>query len=372
MLGQGWTPLEIFIESRSWIDWLSQPVEFGRAVNASDGALLTEQLSVLLSSGINLDRALQLVGKQLNRPRARATIERVIERVRSGGTLGKALASEDVYPAYALGIIRAAERSGQLATALDDLSIHLRQLETLKQQLVGALTYPVIVLATSVIAVGVVLLGIIPAFAPIFEGEEARLPLLTQIVLGTSNLIVHHKLALLFLVLLCSGVLLSICIHPASRNRLLSIASRAPGYTLWRDYRAGQLLLVLGSLLKHGVTLVESVELARDVTDSARWQAYLQMVGMQLRAGSRVGQAFSLSGRMPELAIRLIEVGERSGELAAMMTKAGELLTKNAKARIDHLVAIVNPAAILILGAFIGLLILGVMLGIFSLGMFVR
>lgn len=367
LVANGFVPLDIRTGTPSLIERLNQPVVLAARIRGGELALVTEQLAALLEAGLPLERTLDMVAAQSATRGGRQLLNALLADIRGGATFGDALARQKSIPAYYVGVVRSAERGGRLRGGLHDLALTLRQTETVRQQLLSALTYPAIVLATTVLALLVVLVGVIPEFEPVFEGEEHRLPLLTQGVVGLSRLVTNDwPLLLLFMAALGLGGWLTLR-HPLVKPRVARLMTGFPGSDLVRKYTAARMLRVLGSMLTNGVPLTEALGLTAGSVKAFGYAELARNAEQQVREGASLSAALGREPKFPATALRLIEVGEQSGELAAMSLRAAHLLEIETKARIERLVAIANPVAVVLLGGIVALLIMGVMLGIFSL-----
>lgn len=370
LMSEGVTPLQIRSGHASLIERLNQPVHLSFGISAAERAMVMEQLALLVRSGLAVDRALDLLGTQERKVALRNLLKRLFARLRSGGSLGAGFTDEPGFPPYVAGLIRAAEQAGHLGEALTQAAERLRYTASLRSQLITALSYPAVVLVSTLLALITVLTVVIPQFAPIFSGEEQRLPVLTQAVLWLSGMSIDHGLAALGVML---GIALAtmLWLHSSSgRDWFHRIRPKLPGVALLDQLRAGQLMGVLALLIANGVTVVEALSLARRSAAGREWRDALWHAERQLREGARLSQALGSQKLMPAIAARLAEVGERSGKLPETLKQASMLLEQSARSRIDRLVSLANPIAIILLGGAIALLVAGVMLGIFSLGDF--
>jgi len=154
-------------------------------------------------------------------------------------------------------------------------------------------------------------------------------------------------------------------------QRALSIVSPyVPGMQLRNQYLSAQFTGLLSTLLMGGLTVVRALPLARETLSSRRWRSELETVETKIREGSRLSYALEATSVFPQTASRLIEVGERTGNLAETCGHASKIMGDTAAARIERIVSLVNPIAIIFLGGLVAMLVAGVMLGIFALGDF--
>jgi type II secretory pathway component PulF len=369
LVAAGVTPLEIRSGTPTLIERLNQPVRFGW-LRLREQALILTQLATLVRSGLPVDRSLDLIREQSTRARPRQLLTQAVAQVRSGESLAATFEQLGAFPGYVIGILRAAERGGHLGDALGSVAGRLNASAAARQQLITALTYPVAVLIATVAALFIVLTQVVPQFAPIFEGEEDRLPTLTRLVLALSNFTGEHAGLMIGTVALaiCAAVLL--WRSPPALVANPHIRSRIPGLALRDQYLAGQFIGILGTLVQNGVPAPAALPLARGALGSATWRQSLEIVERQVREGVRLSSAFARTSLLPSAAVRLIEVGERSGALAEACGHASEVILQAAAARLDRVISLANPIAIVILGGLVGSLVAGVMLGIFALGDF--
>ncbi len=370
LVAEGLTPLEIRSGATSLLERLNQPIRLRGGLSVADQALVMTQLATLMRAGLPIDRSLDLLREQARNARVRALLASVIAHVRSGGTLATALDQMNSFPAYVVGVIRAAERTGHMNEALASLASRLTLAASTRRQLMTALTYPAAVLGATLLALALVLTMVVPQFEPIFAGQEDKLPALTKAVLGMSNAVSDHGFVLLSGVGIAPMFLWLLLRSSAGIVFLNRYRVRIPGLGMYDQYVAGQFIGIFATLIGAGVAVIDALPLARDAIGSQRWRKYVQKVEHAIRAGSRLSAALSRDALIPNAAVRLIEVGEHSGQLAQTCREASTIISENVRARIDRVVALVNPVAIIVLGGLAGLLVAGVMLGIFALGDF--
>lgn len=368
LMRQNLVPLRITDGPMDLTERLSQPVNIRFGAGRAQ-AMELRQLATLVSAGLPVDRSLDLLRDQLADKRQRQRHERLLSDVRSGSSLGEAMQGLGGYPQWALGIIKAAQAGGRIGDALVAVADRMESEEAIRRRLVTSLTYPAAVMIATIAALIIVLTLVVPQFAPIFEGEEERLPNLTRAVLALSDAVQSHGWTLL--AGLCGLVLLLVLLFRASnQNNGILAKIRWPGQRLFDQYLAAQFTGLLSTLLLNGVTLIKALPLARDAMSSARWRNALSLVEQQIREGARLSQSLAQVSFFPVTAARLIEVGEATGKLGETAHEASKVMGTSATARIERIVALANPIAIILLGGIVALLVAGVMLGIFSLGDF--
>lgn len=370
LIADGFTPIEIKSGAMSLADRLNQPVRLGLRLGIAEQSLILTQLATLIRSGLPVDRSLDLLREQSAKARQRDFLAQALAHIRGGGTLAHAFELQDMFPAYVIGVIRSAEQSGRLGAALTNLAHSMTLNAATRRQLVTALTYPAAVLAATFLALVLVLTLVVPQFEPIFAGQEDRLPNLTRGVLALSQAVTSNGLAIL------GGLLgLPILVIALFRSRMGAefvqrYRHRVPGLGLRDQYLAAQFTGIFGTLIANGVTAIRALPLAREALSSPRWKRHITDVEQQLREGRMLSASLGSSDLVPMTAVRLIEVGERSSKLAETCLHASQIMGEAARARIDRIVSLANPIAIVVLGGVVAMLVAGVMLGIFALGDF--
>ena len=370
IVAEGTTALEVRAGGASLLDRLNQPILRRGRLSVADQSLLLSQLATLVQSGLPVDRSLDLLRDQAMRSGQRTVLARMLSTVRAGSGLATAFEASAVFPAYVSGVIRAAERGGGLGPALAALADRLTLAAETQRQLLTALTYPAAILAATLAALAIVLTLVVPQFQPIFAGQESKLPILTQAVLALSNAVTTRPLRTLASIVVPPIALATFFRSPSGRSLVENHGYHIPLLNLRDQYLAAQFTGILATLLTNGVKIVEALPLVRDAMGSSRWRRHADAVERRIREGASLSTALASDGLLPMTAVRLIEVGERSGALARTCAQASGIIGDTAKARIERIVALANPIAIITLGGMVASLVGGVMLGIFALGDF--
>lgn len=370
LVADGVSPLDLRSGKPTLYEILQQPVRLSVGLPVSEQALLLRQLATLVGSGIAVDRSLDLLADQSAHRTARRVIRDILVRVRRGGSLATGFEASTVFPAYVAGIIRSAEKGGRLGAALASVAERVELTAATRRQLITSLSYPAAILVATIGALFLVLTAVVPQFQPLFAGEEDRLPMLTRMVLAMSDLAVNHS-GTIFTAL--GLVIVSLIIGfrvEAIREAFAPLRRWVPFIRLRDQYLAAQFSSLLGTLLANGITLVEALPLVRGALGKGRWNGFLADVERQIRAGHRLSASLARGDLLPTTVIRLIEVGEQSGKISETSLQAGKILNDAVRARIERIVSLVNPVAIITLGGLVGMLVAGVMLGIFAMGDF--
>jgi type II secretory pathway component PulF len=366
LMAEGYTPLGLRSGQKTLIERLNQPIRTGGG-NA-DQAIILRQLAILVNAGIPVDRSLDLLGDQIERRASRLMLQRMLADIRAGRSLADAIESVGTFPTWVTGLLRSAESGGHIGQVLTDAADRMTKMAETRRRLVTALIYPAAVLCMAIVALAIILTLVIPEFQPVFEGEEARLPLLTRLVLDLSQIGLRFGLMSAFSVIAAIG-LLAIWIRSSAGQTLRnSKPFLFPGQRLRNQYVVAQFCGLLSTLLLNGVDAVRALQLAAESLTSPRWRTQLNIALQKVREGQAVSRALGAAPAIPHTVLRMIEVGENSGQLGRTCHEAARIMNEISGQRIERIVSLVNPIAILLLGGLVAMLVAGVMLGIFALG----
>jgi len=353
----------------SRIDWF--PTAFMRRINRRDLTAFSRQLANLLGAGFPLTRALSFAGKHTNNAHLRTLVETVSADLAAGSTLHAALAKHphQFDPLY-LGMVMAGEESGKLATTFERLG-HLReQADAMRSQLLGALTYPLIVLLATIGAVLVMLFVVIPRFATMFSDLGSAMPLPTEILLVSSEFLVNNWwIGAIGFVLLCTAWQRAWAM-PAGRRWMERFRDQIPvlGAQLCQAAQA-RLCQTLAVMLEGGVSLIQALNAVRTLADSMQRDAALERARQAVMAGSSLADALQQARTFDPELLELIRLGEESGTLPMMLQRAGQLAEQQAAITLSMLTRILEPMLILVMGLVVGGVVAAMLLPIVQMNL---
>lgn len=326
-----------------------------------------QQLAVLLRAGIPLLEALQTLQSQDNPPAVTAALAGVVERIQRGESFSTALASQpQAFDALFVAVVEASERSGQVEQALFEQASYLAWVEQLRGKLVAAAIYPAMLITAGTAVVLFLLVFVVPRFAGLLDGVGGELPLASRLLIAVGGFSGAHPLALLLL----AGGLVALPLLAWQRGLREAVQAR-----LWRLPLVGpklhllalaQLYRVLAMLLLAGVPIVPALTNARGVA-AAHLRAALDRATECVRLGERLSASLQREGLATPVSLRMLRVGEHSGELGAMLAQAAGFYDEELSRLSDLVTRLVNPALMLIMGLVIGTVVVLMYLPIFQL-----
>lgn len=329
----------------------------------------TQQLATLLGAGQPLDRALQILLDLPEDDKARRMIERIRDTVRGGTPLSDALEDEHgTFSRLYINMVRAGEAGGSLDDTLARLAEYLERSANLRSSVINALIYPAFLVGMVLLSLMVLLVYVVPQFAPMFEDMGVEMPLITKVVLAVGRTLQSFWWAIIGIVLFAAGWLRKRMANPDSRlkidERLLGM--RVAGDVI-RKMETARLARTLGTLLKNGVPLLGALSVARNVMGNTALAESVDQATEEVRTGGGLGYALAQSRRFPKLALQMISVGEESGELDGMLLKVADTFDIEVKNTLDRLLAALVPATTIVMTVVVAMIMLAIVLPIMNI-----
>jgi general secretion pathway protein F len=346
----------------------------GPRMTPSELALVSRQLSTLIGAGVPIVEALAAVGEQSDRPVVTQVLSHVRDQVTQGTALAEALAEYPaIFPELYIGMVRAGEAAGALDVVLDRLATYTEAQTRLTSKMRNALAYPVLM---TVVSTGIVtfLLGfVVPRVTRIFADQKQALPFLTRVLLGVSNAIASSW----WLIALALAGLVAWFIA----------ARRRPAWRLWFDHKLLTMPVIgpivtriaiarfartLATLLGNGIPLLAALEVASGVAGNRALAEAIDQARTAIREGQSIAAPLRQSGLVPPLVTHMIAVGERSGELEAMLGKVADGYEQEVESTLGTLTAVLEPITIVVMGGIVLFIVLAILLPIFEINSLVR
>ena len=331
--------------------------------------LLTSELTVLVQSGLPLDQSLLIVAQLTEQDEQLNTqVLQLVDDINTGLPLSEAMGNQpESFNSFYLSMLKAGEMGGDLGASLNSLTGHLKKTQEIKQTVVSAIIYPVILVIMSVISMAVMLVFVVPQFKQMFENADQALPLLTQIVLAVADATLRYGWVMVPFVMVLVGVISMQLKNPKGQvrweRRLLKIPLLGE---IIINKEVAAFSRSLETLLVNGVHIDKALRLVRDtVSHSLTADLVKQTIG-QLKEGGKLSETLMASDWFPIMAGQLIRVGEETGNLDEMLSRVAELYENEVQIAIQRLLSILEPLLIVVLGLIIGTIIVSILLAILS------
>lgn len=329
----------------------------------------TQQLATLLGAGQPLDRALAILLDLPESAQARRVVERIRDAVRGGAPLSAALDQQHgLFPRLYVNLVRAGEAGGNVHEALRRLADYLERSARLRSRVINALIYPAILLLLIGGSLAFLLAVVVPRFQALFEGLDAELPWYSTAVMSL-GLFTRDWWWAILAALAALGALAAWRLSQPDARR--AIDERVLRTRLLGDLAAkldtARLARTLGTLVRNGVPLLSALNLARPVLSNRVLAEAVEAAAEEVKTGSGLGYALGRRKVFPRLAVQMVQVGEESGELDAMLLKVADTFELETGAAIERLLAVMVPALTLLMTLVVGVIILSVLLPIYDL-----
>lgn len=331
-------------------------------------ALFSQELRVLLEAGLPLLEALQTLAERERGGEFRAMLERICVVVREGNSFSTALGHfPRAFPPLFAATVRASERTGDLAPALARYVAYANQLEAVRKRIVNASLYPILLLCVGSAVTLFLLLYVVPRFSRIYEDRGVALPLFSRLLLAWGQLVHQHGLLLLGLLGAAVAVVLYATRLVTVRARVDAALWRMPGigerlklYQLARFYRT------IGMLLRAGTPLVQALQTGGALLHPAL-RARLAAASRAVGEGRTVSEAMESNGLTTPVALRMLAVGERSGDMGAMMDRIANFHDEEISRWVDRFTRLFEPLLMMAIGLVIGSIVVLMYMPIFEL-----
>ncbi len=340
-------------------------------VTPADIAIFARQLATMLKAGVPVVQALDIVGHGNENSSMRDLLLTIKGDVESGDSLTQALRKHpDQFDDLFCNLIEAGERAGVLESLLEKIAMYKEKSETMKKKIKKALTYPVAVVMIAFIVTVVLLVFVVPVFEDLFKSFGADLPVFTKMVIAMSKWMQTYW-----------WVIVSIIVGLVYTFKFFKKTSEPFNYfidkTLLKVTVVGVIInksaiarfsRTLATMSAAGVPLVEALESCAGTCGNRVYEAAVLQIRDEVAIGQRLTFAIQESGLFPHMVQQMVQIGEESGALDAMLSKVADFYEEEVDNLVDNLSSLMEPVIMLILGVLVGGLIVAMYLPIFKLG----
>jgi len=340
----------------------------GKLPRSRDVTLFLRQLALLVGAGLTLEGALQTLADDSSK-----AMSRFADALRSSITAGNSFAEALeryptlIVPAY-IAMVRAGEASGKLDAILRAIVEDRTRRELLNERFNAAIRYPLFLVASAVLILLFFLIYVVPQFEPVFKDLGGRLNAGAALVLGASDwLRSNFDLFLGICLATVLGVWL-VAMNRGRRARIIAAISSIPGLAgPMSDRRTARIIGTLGLLVANGVSLPAALKILRDIITEPRFVAAIDRVHDQVRNGRRFADALADADLLPPLAVRMLRVGDETGDLPSIAAHASQFYEHKLSIGLDRLMGAIGPVTIVLVSVVIGALVVSIMSALLSI-----
>jgi len=329
--------------------------------------IFNQELATLLKAGMPLVQSLDILRQRVKNITFKAVLDGVYEKVRSGTALSDAFGEHgDLFPPIYAASLMAGERSGNLDAVIRRYVVYDKILGAVRRRTISALIYPVVLVVLMSVLIGIIVLKVVPAFSEFYGTFGRQLPLSTRIIMGFSDLVVQN---LLLVLMVTATVIVAARAWVLNRRaHFHRLVVRLPwiGPTMLK-FATSQMARTLATLLGGGVPLVNALEIAARSMNNRFLARELDAVGHRVREGEGFARALLARGVFPDVAVKMVEVGEQTGALQEMLNSLAEFYDEEIETEVARYVTLIEPALLVLMGVVIAIVVLALYMPLFEL-----
>lgn len=348
---------------------LSMNIGKGVHMSLKDKIVLTEQLAVMVKSGLSVSKALTAIGNEVFNNKVQKMLQEVAAAVDGGIAFSDALQPyEKTFGSVYIQMVKAGEKGGKLDDVLARLAHQLQKDADIKGKIKSALMYPIIIVFLMIGVIAVIMVFVIPRLKDVFTNANVELPIATKILIGASNFFVNYGLWIIVVAILAVGGFYLLLNY--ARFALLwdTIKIRIPLYGPFaqRVYLA-RFSLSFASLLSSGLPILEIMNTSRDVINNRAYQRELTVATKKIENGVPIATALRESSYFPNMIAQLVSIGEKSGSLEEVMWVVSNFYEKEVDAITRNLSAALEPIIMIALGIGVAFILVSVLQPMYNL-----
>jgi general secretion pathway protein F len=348
---------------------LSSP--FG-GIKSQDLTNMTRQLATLVKSHVPIVESLSALVDQIDNPKLRSVLVDIRQAVKEGRSLGDAFSAHPKhFTRVYINMVRAGESSGRLDVVLMRLAEFAENQEKLKGKIMGALTYPIIMVVVAFAVLGIIFVKVVPQITQIFVDMGAALPTPTKILIATSAFVQAWGLYLLIGLLVLGIAIERHVSTERGRKRKDTFLLGMPIFgQLVRKLAVARFARTLGTLLASGVPMLTALQITRNVVSNAIFEDAIERAGTQVSEGRSLAATLKTSGEFPPIVIHMVGVGEKSGELEGMLFNVAENYEGQVETSLGSLTSLLEPVMMIFMAVLVGFIVMAVLLPIMEMNQF--
>lgn len=339
-------------------------------IPAKDKVLFSRQLSTLINAGLPLVQSLRSVSDQTTNKKFKVVINQVIADVEGGSALSVAMAKHpDVFNQVYISLVAAGEASGTLDKALERLAIQQEKDADLASKVKGAMIYPIIVLLVMLAVVGFMIVKVLPQVKILYQGlPGANLPLITKILLGISDFIIHKWWIVIIILVLLTVFGSRWARTIAGKSFFDKMKMKMPPFgPLFMKMYMARFARTGTTLVASGVPLLQVLQITSDAVNNVHIQASIRKAAEKVKGGKSLSDALTNEPNFLPLVPNMIHIGEESGSLEKMLAKTADYYEREVDDQIKAISTIIEPVLMVILGVVAFTIVAAVLLPIYSL-----
>ena len=341
----------------------------GRKITRHEFLVFNQELATLLKAGMPLVQSLDILRTRLTNPLFKSVLDDVYEKVRSGTALSDAFAEHgDLFPSVYTASLMAGERAGNLDAVLRRYVAYSKTVDTVRSKTISAMIYPAILIGLAVVLVAIIMVKVVPTFSEFYLSFGSDLPLSTRVIVAVSDVIRQQFLPIVIALGVGGAAFWSWVRQPGHGPKFDSLLLKLPFVgTSFHKFATTQLARTLATLLGGGIPLVNALEIAARSTGNRHLGQELAIAATRVREGQSLSATMFERKTVPDVAIKMIEVGESTGALTEMLNSLADFYDDEIETDVARFVTVIEPAMLVFMGVVIAGIVLALYLPLFEL-----
>jgi type IV pilus assembly protein PilC len=340
-----------------------------RKIRHDEFLVFNQELATLLKAGMPLVQSLDILRARVANPTFKGVLDGVYEKVKAGSSLSDAFAEHGTLfpPVYAASLM-AGERSGNLDAVIRRYVAYEKVIGAVRRRTISAMIYPAILVTMMMVLIGIIVLRVVPAFSDFYSNFGRELPLSTRIIVGFSNAAVNNFWVIT--IALVGGIisLVTWLKQSGQRERIDRVLLTLPwvGKTAWK-FGTAQIARTLATLLGGGIPLVNALEISVRAMSNRHLARQLDEVRHRVQEGQSFAGALLARGVFPDVAVKMVEVGESTGALQEMLNSLADFYDEEIETEVARFITAIEPLLLVIMGVVIAMVVLALYMPLFEL-----
>jgi type IV pilus assembly protein PilC len=344
-----------------------------KRLNLDKFLIFNQQFVTLIRAGLPILKSLDLLAGRLTDGKLKPYINAVREDVRKGVLLSEAFRLQGVFPKIYVTSVMAGEKSGSLVEVLERFIVYQKLALGVRKKVLVSLMYPCVLIVLVILLMVFLVTYVVPSFASLYSSMSAQLPSVTLYLIAIGTTARSYVLLYAAGLATAGGLFYLWSRSESAREKIDRVKVKVPLFgDIWIKYQVAQFSRVLSTLLTGGIPLMQGLDTAADSLGTPLLRKTLEKAGKMVREGQSLSSSLAATGIFPELSVDMIEVGESTGALPAMLTSVAEFYEDDVNTKMTAVLSLIEPAIMIFMGIFVAFVLIALYLPIFSLADSIR
>lgn len=344
-----------------------------KKINLEKFLIFNQQFVTLIRAGLPILKSLELLTDRLTDAKLRPYINAVREDVRKGELLSEAFRKQGIFPKIYVTTVMAGEKSGSLVEVIERFILYQKLALAVRKKVLVSLMYPCVLIVLVILLMVFLITYVVPSFATLYSSMSAQLPTITLYLIAIGTQARQYVLIYAAVLAALGAGFYLWSRSEAAQEQIDRIKVKVPLFgDIWIKYQVAQFSRVLSTLLTGGIPLIQGLETAADSLGTPLLRKTLDKAGQNVREGQTLSGSLAKTGIFPRLSVDMIEVGESTGALPAMLTSVAEFYEDDVNTKMTAVLSLIEPAIMIFMGMFVAFVLIALYLPIFSLADTIR